>query len=1368
MQFGQEAQDWAMRVLGDITYAKYFELAQGRTEEDAIEMLRRRTWRIRLSRIAYTNMQDENDLFLTFAFGYDFRVTRKMIKVKEEAPKAKGGSAAPPGGAKPKLKWKWVTKGGFGVVSMTRVCLSVSKGSTCEFSDAFDFVWTGSYFDLYRKTLHMEVWDWNSLAPNKFLASHDRVLRDIVLDSMDQRWPIFSEVRKRGKVALVQDGEVAFQLVFQEVLEYTVKLSNWSATLNPFLFLPQLEEGDDPVDVLPAATFCLHSPSLPFWSSKRSRSTRIKSSVSPKQQWLKIDFGQLSSLHYKGTRSDFEAGLLYVSIHDKGSLLNGALMGRAAIPLKSVMETGTLSSTLSLPNRAQGQFVASVVDTFVGPRTRAFTTIMGVRLANLGRAMRRGLTQLTGRVSKPADEPARKPAGSTAPRNAGFISGSLAVDVIVQPSPLDRLMRFAPSSAKMWREFAQQGEPNPPELRDYPPYNYSYLCVKVVQARNLIVCDPGGTSDPYVTVQWGDQRLRTRVLRETLDPVFNEDLYFLVRSFDTAHPQAHELASVPVVQFLMWDYDDCGSSELMGVADVYLHDLTGCGAGGDPVTLPTSRVHVRCRQYMGAPLKSATITTRVLKRTLSLTGLPRGVESSLQVEMYFRGPRGDLVEKDAWTQEVTGSDLVVLPPLQSVYDDLQTSCLCEPVARFARADEMRAPHKLDSRGALPLERKMCELSRTPGHICARLERFDARLAKASEHVQAVVGSFCVHADVDCAHFLAKDQFGRRHWLPQFLQPITPPRHMIFPDEAKYMVLRSSQKPNSCFLAAQMVRAIEFCALDEAKTALMDSASWLTPDFFLAMRKGDVKAHCLLLCSVLLGLMTDAYVCLGFARPEPAHELVLQIREKARKESWSTAKKRAAFAALRGEPRPYVWVMTRESSSEMYGPRYAVERYGGAVKFWDVTRGAYYPPLPNRWEGQDDAALWKQSMQPEQRRRRKAKKAGPVFVGVQAAEDKDAAKLVPALQMMPQEEDLLEGGQMGNDVAVDVDDVFALGAGTGDMWGEPEAGGNVDDDDDGGADEAADQAGAGTRNEAHERRVKFILGRKQREREGRIRERMPFTKLVAVFNHKNLWVNVHKHQGPCDVSFDFELGEAGGWLPVLADEEARVVQSFFPARNLGPKLTEDRVASLRHGIAEELEAGLYNLRSSHNVPTRFAGRDMNALVSKLVQAKHELEALDKTRANGFDADARQWLPGSEGEARALLYDALLKTVLRTVPPGFSFRIGFAKLSTTDPVEVRKVVLAHAWTRGEPAAPGHDPNASWVESVLKGRERDPIQKDRVSIHEENHGGREMFALGVCVVPYANQTNVVRVALIVVFPTPDEAALAVAPTRAVVASV
>ena len=36
-------------------------------------------------------------------------------------------------------------------------------------------------------------------------------------------------------------------------------------------------------------------------------------------------------------------------------------------------------------------------------------------------------------------------------------------------------------------------------------------------------------------------------------------------------------------------------------------------------------------------------------------------------------------------------------------------------------------------------------------------------------------------------------------------------------------------------------------------------AWLSPDYFLEMKKGDIKSHALLMVSLLLGIKVDAYV-----------------------------------------------------------------------------------------------------------------------------------------------------------------------------------------------------------------------------------------------------------------------------------------------------------------------------------------------------------------------------------------------------------------------------------------------------------------------------------------------------------------------------
>ena len=40
--------------------------------------------------------------------------------------------------------------------------------------------------------------------------------------------------------------------------------------------------------------------------------------------------------------------------------------------------------------------------------------------------------------------------------------------------------------------------------------------------------------------------------------------------------------------------------------------------------------------------------------------------------------------------------------------------------------------------------------------------------------------------------------------------------------------------------------------------------WCAPDYFLEQKKGDIKCHALLHCSLLLGIKVDAYVCVGQA------------------------------------------------------------------------------------------------------------------------------------------------------------------------------------------------------------------------------------------------------------------------------------------------------------------------------------------------------------------------------------------------------------------------------------------------------------------------------------------------------------------------
>lgn len=49
-----------------------------------------------------------------------------------------------------------------------------------------------------------------------------------------------------------------------------------------------------------------------------------------------------------------------------------------------------------------------------------------------------------------------------------------------------------------------------------------FLTTSVVGARNLAVADTNGLSDPYAVLQLGKSRKKTKIIKKTLNPSWNE------------------------------------------------------------------------------------------------------------------------------------------------------------------------------------------------------------------------------------------------------------------------------------------------------------------------------------------------------------------------------------------------------------------------------------------------------------------------------------------------------------------------------------------------------------------------------------------------------------------------------------------------------------------------------------------------------------------------------------------------------------------------------------------------------------------------------------------------------------------------------
>lgn len=120
------------------------------------------------------------------------------------------------------------------------------------------------------------------------------------------------------------------------------------------------------------------------------------------------------------------------------------------------------------------------------------------------------------------------------------------------------------------------------------------------------------------------------------------------------------------------------------------------------------------RNRLQGALKEDYINTRVLSEELRLTGLPRGNESFVRIEAWFRGPFGDLYESDPGLRNRNGTDLLVLPNLRDLEKQVSIVCLCHPF-EYSPVDG----YEDDESDIYDFTRKVCDSAKNGG----RCEQF---------------------------------------------------------------------------------------------------------------------------------------------------------------------------------------------------------------------------------------------------------------------------------------------------------------------------------------------------------------------------------------------------------------------------------------------------------------------------------------------------------------------------------------------------------------------------------------------------------------------------------------------------------------------
>ncbi|XP_076949029.1 ADP-ribosylation factor GTPase-activating protein AGD12-like [Bidens hawaiensis] len=139
-----------------------------------------------------------------------------------------------------------------------------------------------------------------------------------------------------------------------------------------------------------------------------------------------------------------------------------------------------------------------------------------------------------------------------------FLKPSLKISSNNKASPTEKNSFHAPTSSS-----------NPPPKPVCPDGAIGHLKITILQGANLAVRDML-SSDPYVVLQLGDQRVQTAIIRSNLNPIWNEELMLSVPE-DYGH-----------VKLQVFDYDRFSADDIMGDAEIDIQPMmTSALAYGD-------------------------------------------------------------------------------------------------------------------------------------------------------------------------------------------------------------------------------------------------------------------------------------------------------------------------------------------------------------------------------------------------------------------------------------------------------------------------------------------------------------------------------------------------------------------------------------------------------------------------------------------------------------------------------------------------------------------------------------------------------------------------------------------------------------------
>ncbi|AFZ79044.1 hypothetical protein BEWA_018890 [Theileria equi strain WA] len=388
-----------------------------------------------------------------------------------------------------------------------------------------------------------------------------------------------------------------------------------------------------------------------------------------------------------------------------------------------------------------------------------------------------------------------------------------------------------------------------------------YLVIRILRCENLPSTNSdSNTSDPMIKVKWDGIVNCTCSLESTTSPVYNQNMYFpihLVDSKELSDPALIkyslpiDLASKGPVIIEAWDHDDT-SSEFLGGAEVHLSKLYTDGVLHSRSLVDGIFNEASQKSY------SNDYDTGNNAEISYYSEFSNGVHIQHITRVY-----ADTIPLSGFTVPHSGSkpsitfEMYILPPMP---DDLYIS---EGQKKAVKSDIY---HDLGRRWNKDFE------------IWQRIYNDKIPRSITKRRFLCITTSNAATRDKLPSEVLP---------LCYFVSPIQISSQLSSPGELLHWISNFTVREEGI---------AKFCGFEHIDT-------WQHPSRMLMTRKGGLHDRALLLCSCLLGLGYDAYVCKG---------------------------------TTSNGLREHCWVMTRHADS--------------TVSFWETGNKRIWH-LPNRWKNQ---------------------------------------------------------------------------------------------------------------------------------------------------------------------------------------------------------------------------------------------------------------------------------------------------------------------------------------------------------------------------------------------------------------------------------